>query len=273
MAEELNGDSRLTALQRLRYLGYNFRRNLSFCRHGFNASRFSSRRLDRTSKQASPGRVLTEAFLVNAMPEILSAKAIKVLDVGCGQGRLSDFLAQAGFGGDYVGIDIEDRFFRDPQNTSVFQRRFVLGDANDYPEDERFDMITSSSALEHIDDDVALLAKLDRLMTPDGVQVHIVPGGWALPLYLWHGWRQYTLCELEKRLDASRTHIYKMGGLASFFLHLVFITICESIFRLPLRQWLPNVYGRLADGALAVDRIIPSGAYFHAVCIHARKDG
>lgn len=270
-SKKINGDDTLSPKQRILYLGQNLWRNLSLCTNSLPCHNFSSNRLDRTSRGASPNRALTEAFFVNQVPKLMAPSSIRVLDIGCGPGQMSELLAQAGFSGSYTGIDIEDRFAHGPNMSTAFERTFILSDAHALPEDQSFDLILSSSALEHIENDVKLLEKLSRITSPQGIQVHLVPGSWSLPLYLWHGWRQYTLCSLSKRTSPDQTQVYKMGGIASFLLHFIFITLAEIILRLPFRKLFPNVYGALLDMALRVDHFIPFGAPFLAICLRSGK--
>lgn len=270
-SKELNGDDKLTPYQRLIYLGHNFWRNLLPCSTRLSSETFRSRRLERTSRTASPNRVLTEAFLVKMLPNLLPGGPIKVLDIGCGPGHMSELLAQAGFSGTYTGVDIEDRFANGPHMSASFDRTFVLGDAHDLPEPQAFDLIMSSSALEHIKNDCGLIQKLNRITSPDGIQVHLVPGAWSLPLYLWHGWRQYTLCNLSTRVHPEQTQIYRMGGISSFLLHFIFITISELILQIPFRKWFPGVYGQLLDMTIFMDHFLPIGAPFLAVCQRSHK--
>ncbi|MCR4378618.1 MAG: class I SAM-dependent methyltransferase [Rhodospirillales bacterium] len=263
---EINGDDTLSLGKRLLYLAQNFWKNIAFCSNRLPSHNFFSQRLGSTSRGASPNRVLTEAFFVKQVPKFLAPGPIKVLDIGCGSGQMSELLAQAGFTGSYTGIDIEDRFTHSTNISNAFKRIFILGDAHNLPEDQSFDLILSSSALEHIENDVALVEKLGRMTSQEGMQVHLVPGSWSLPLYLWHGWRQYTLCSISKRVCPDRTLVYKMGGIASFLLHFICITLSEVILHIPFRKWFPNVYGLLLDAALHMDRFLPFGAPFLAVC-------
>jgi len=271
MTDELNGDKRLTAYDRVRYLWSNFRNNIRLCPSAIKSSRYLSNRLDTTPQTASPGRALTEAFLRSTLPQRLAPRSVRILDIGCGSGRMSEVLAAAGYSGSYTGIDIEDRFVSDQGLSDRLQRHFILGDVHGLPETEKFDLIISSSALEHIPNDRQLFQKLARLIAQDGLQMHILPGAWGLPLYLWHGLRQYTLCSLNTRVEAAQTHVYKMGGMASFVLHFLLITIGEMILKLPVRKVFPSVYGALLDGALYVDRAVPFGGPFLAVCVFNPK--
>ena len=263
MWAEISGDGRLTIAQRLRYLALNFTRNLKPGKCQAQQIRFCARRLDRTPQTASPARALTEAFLQSYLAKMLSARKIRVLEIGCGSGSLTKLLAEFGYSGSYVGLDIADRFDRTEQ--PAFQREFVLADARFFEPDAKFDLIISVSALEHIPEDVPLIRRLAEFVAPGGLQVHFVPSGWALPVYLWHGYRQYTHVSLCERFDAQRTTLFAMGGAASFLLHFLFTTLGELLLRLRLRQLLPQIYGRMLDWCLRLDRLLPVCATMFAV--------
>ncbi len=187
-----------------------------------------------------------------------------MLEIGCGSGSLSRLLAEVGFSGSYVGVDVSDRFDRAMQ--PEFDRGFVLGDAHDFETDDRFDLIISVSALEHIPEDRRLIDRLGRFVAPAGLQVHFVPSGWGLLTNLWHGYRQYTTVSLEERFGSQRTCIYSMGGVSSFMLHFLIITVGEILLQLRLRPRFPKLYGSMLDCCLSFDRLVPFCGTNHAVC-------
>lgn len=267
MQTEINGDEYqyLTIAQRLNYLVVNLTRNLKLGRRETKWLRYCRARLPRTPRQASPGRALTEAFVLEQLPRMLHARNIRVLEIGCGSGSLTRLLSEAGFTGTYVGIDVNDRFDRSDQ--PGFQRSFVLSDANQFEMDEKFDLVISVSALEHIPTDRGLIRRLSGFVAPGGVQVHFVPTGWGLPVYLWHGYRQYSRVSLFERFGSHSTTLFGMGGAASFILHFIFITMGELVIPLRLRQRFPNLYGSLLDRCLRMDRFIPLCATMCAVCL------
>jgi SAM-dependent methyltransferase len=264
MSAEISGDSRLTIAQRLRYLAFNLGRNLTPGTCAAQRLRFVAKRLSRTPSTASPGRALTEAFLHGRLPTMLPPGELRVLEIGCGSGSLTRLLAEVGYSGSYIGVDIADRFDRTAQ--PGFEREFVLADAHNFEPDGKFDLVISVSALEHIADDRRLIARLGGFLAPGGLQLHFVPSGWGLLTYLWHGYRQYTPASLDERFNSPRTSIISMGGAASFLLHFLFITVGEILLRLRLRQRLPKLYGRMLDWCLWLDRLIPACGTMYAVC-------
>lgn len=266
---EINGDLRLGAVDRLRYLLRNAGRNLSaFTRPGFR--RFArwhppSSALDGVAAQiASPGRKIAEAFVVFGLPQYLPPGEIDVLEIGCGSGRARALLARAGYSGRYTGLDVHDRFDRNA-NQNSFDSQFRLMDAHDIEVGPRYDLIMSNSALEHIENDTELVARLRACLRPGGIQFHIVPSGAALPAYLWHGYRQYAAGALDLRFRCAQTDVLSLGGLASLLVHLLWITLPEQILRFGLRNRARRAYGACAGAALRADRVLPFGAPMYAV--------
>lgn len=248
---------------RFRYMALNFLRNLDFRKPAVSRTRFCVPRQSRTSGLVSPSRSLTEAFLCRQLPAMLPVGEIRVLDIGCGAGGLVRLLAELGYRGSYVGIDIQDGFDRSEQ--PGFEKSFLAIDAHQYRPDDKFDLVISVSALEHIPDDARLIQRLGEFLRPGGLQLHFVPSEWALPVYLWHGYRQYTVTSLAERFGTRQAAVFSLGGAASFFLHLLFITVWEILLRVSLRKRLSGLYTRLLDACLAIDRYLPISGTFYAV--------
>jgi SAM-dependent methyltransferase len=253
---EICGDGHLPLGRRLAYLGRNLLRNLTEWGGAPVRERFLATRPAATPALASPGRVLTEAFLADRLTRLHPPGRVRVLDIGCGSGRLCSMLATLGYSGEYVGLDMDDRFAA--AEVPGFERAFIQGDAHDFdPGEMRFDLILSVSALEHIPDDARLIGRLPAMLAPGGLELHFVPAGWALPTYLWHGYRQYTLPRIGQRFGGDATVAVSLGGLYTFMLHFVMITLGEMILPLKSRKRLPGLYRRLLDGSLRLDRLLP----------------
>jgi SAM-dependent methyltransferase len=263
MAIEICGDVQLSFAKRLCYLAQNFLRNVRYSGLRIKPKSFCRERLPRTPSTASPSRALTEAFMFNQLPKMLPLGDVRVLEIGCGSGSLTSILAEIGYSGTYVGVDVINRF--NHSQNSQFYRTFVLTDANKFEAKDKFDLVVSVSALEHIPDDHQLIPKLAGFLKPGGLQLHFVPSGWGLPVYLWHGYRQYTSTSLASRFNHDQTTLYALGGFVSFTLHFAVITMAEMLIGLKLRKYIPHFYGRLLDICLKLDRLFPFGATMYAV--------
>lgn len=260
---EICGDGHMPFGRRIFYVLLNFWRNIT-CR-GVNpfVERFHAGRQVGAPVLASPSRILTEAFIKSHLPKLLSQKKVRVLEIGCGSGRLCSMLAELGYYGEFVGLDIDDRFTH--THVPNFQSNFIFGDAHAFdPETEKFDLIISVSALEHIPHDALIIDKLPFWLAPGGMELHFLPSPTSLFLYLWHGWRQYPLPQIGNRFGSDAIAI-SLGGIFTSMLHFTFITVGEILLPLRSRIRLRWFYLLLLDGALILDRFLPFFPSMYAV--------
>jgi SAM-dependent methyltransferase len=113
------------------------------------------------------GRRYGEAFYNESpplTPDVLRAwvpAGSRVLDLGCGSGRLGRLLAQRV--DSYVGIDLNEASIRIAQSLAHPPHvRFAIGDATQPPA-EQFDVVILVHVLEHIDGPEGLLRTVARL--------------------------------------------------------------------------------------------------------------
>lgn len=264
---ELNGDLRLAALDRWRYVSGNLLRNIG--RSSLRPKRFAPGPADARGAP-SPSRALTHLFFDLELAGVRPPGRLRVLEIGCGSGSLAGHLARLGYGGEYVGVDLGNRFAADAAADAAFARTFHQMDIHEFRCDRPFDLILSVSALEHIPDDDRLVRRLGAMLTPDGAQVHLLPSGWGLAAYLWHGWRQYPTHAIERLFDMRRTTVWAIGGAGSLALHVLFITVPELLLRSSFRGRWPEAYSRMLRCALRIDRYLPWTPVGYAVVERAR---
>jgi SAM-dependent methyltransferase len=257
-ASEISGDIRLSAADRLRYLWWNALRNLSSIGRGPRTRPFfpDLRRASQVMAGQSPSRLAMELFLEAELPRLSPPRQLDVIEIGCGSGSMAARIAGFGYGGTYLGIDIQDRFRRDQPLAFAFEAAFQQTDAHAFSPPQRYDLMLSSSALEHIPDDTVLIRRLPSFMKPGGLEVHVLPSGASLATYLWHGYRQYTPVMLAERFGDD-IEIVRLGGLGSYLLHGLFITGPEMLLHRSLRKAMPRIYLALLRAALRIDRVIP----------------
>ena len=255
---EICGDLRLSAGDRLRYLWRNACRNLATLGRGpkTRAFRPDFTRADAVMTGQSPGRLQTELFIESELPKLLPPRPIEVLEIGCGAGTMSHRLARLGYSGRYTGVDVQDRFRRDHPSGFAFEIDFHLIDAHVFVPPRPVELLFSNSTLEHVPNDRKLIERLPQFFAPGGIEVHVVPSGASLAGYLWHGYRQYTPAALAERFGDG-VEIVRIGGLASLLLHMVFITGPDMLLRRSLRKAVPGVYRACLRAALRIDRIVP----------------
>ena len=122
----------------------------------------------------------------------------RILDVGCGTGANLQMLAQFGAA---EGVDVSTEaldFCRARGLAEVKQ-----GAAESLPfADASFDLVTGLDVVEHLDDDIAGLSEMRRVLRPDGRAVLFVPAFmflWGVQDDISHHRRRYTLPELKAK--------------------------------------------------------------------------
>ena len=121
----------------------------------------------------------------------------RILDAGCGSGRNMVDLARHG---SVTGVELSETSVRLARERDVGE--VVEGSVLEMPfAAESFDLAASLDVLEHLDDDLAALRELRRVVSPQGALLITVPAyGW-----LWsghdeinHHHRRYTRRSLER---------------------------------------------------------------------------
>ena len=139
--------------------------------------------------------------------EVIS-DANPILDVGCGEGKLANFLAMT-LGKEVRGIDISDVKLVKAREEARAQGvshlvRFIEADASrlDFLVDESFGAVVSVYTLHEIDDPSEALKELRRILVTKGklVVVDFVKGGKAERLW---GERYYTPEEIESMIQQA----------------------------------------------------------------------
>ena len=140
-------------------------------------------------------RRIIESFLDRLRKQL--GKSPHILDVGCGTGANLEMLAQFG---DAEGVDVSPdalAFCRQRGLQNVRQ-----GEAEQLPYDDgSFDLVTGLDVVEHLDDDVAGLREMRRVLRPGGYALLFVPAFmflWGVQDDISHHRRRYTRAGLEQ---------------------------------------------------------------------------
>ena len=138
--------------------------------------------------------------LVKGICSNIEAERPRILDVGCGTGANLKMLAQFG---EAEGVDVSQQavgFCRERGLDCV-----KLGAVEHLPYDnEVFDLVTALDVIEHLDDDVAGLREIHRVLRPGGFVLIFVPAFmflWGVQDDVSNHRRRYTMTSL---LDAVR---------------------------------------------------------------------
>src|SRR5205085_6041131 len=137
-----------------------------------------------------PRHRLRESLLLGLL--LSGRPGAKVANVGAGQGTLSELLERRGF--EVTSVDPS------PEAVALLRERcrgpVVSASAEDLPfPDESFDAAVLGEVLEHVDDDLAGLRNVVRVVRPGGVVAISVPRNphWFGPSDEWAGHkRRYT---------------------------------------------------------------------------------
>jgi SAM-dependent methyltransferase len=131
-------------------------------------------------------------------------EALRVLDLGCGDGGYLALLRQAGFRGRYLGVDLQRSPLWDTRQGEggALQAEFRALDAHRVGElGERFNAMVSVTALEHFRDDRAVLSGVAEVLEPGARALIVVPSPYGN--FVWgfdHGHRKYTPTRLRQAL-------------------------------------------------------------------------
>jgi SAM-dependent methyltransferase len=167
------------------------------------------------------GRRRIIAEFVEKACHALARQPPRILDVGCGTGANLQMLAQFGAA---EGVDISTAALDFCRARGLVQVK--QGAAESLPfADASFDLVTGLDVVEHLDDDIAGLREMCRVLNPDGRAVLFVPAFmflWGVQDDISHHRRRYTLPELKKRLSEAGLTIERASyANVTFFLPIL----------------------------------------------------
>jgi SAM-dependent methyltransferase len=98
------------------------------------------------------------------------ASQAKVLEIGCGAGNVSSFLAENNY--HVVGCE----YYKEALDMAWPGFRKVQCSASDLPfPDNSFDVVGLFDVIEHFEDEIPLLTEAKRVLNPDGIIIIAVP--------------------------------------------------------------------------------------------------
>ena len=170
--------------------------------------------------------------LVEKIRASLGTPNPRILDVGCGTGANLKMLAAHG---QAEGVDISTQaieFCRERGLDSV-----KLGAAEQLPYDDgSFDLVTALDVIEHLDDDVAGLREMRRVLRRDGRLLVFVPAFmflWGVQDEVSNHRRRYTLPGLLRAVETAGFSVeWSSYANISFFLPVMVVRSVMRWFRL-----------------------------------------
>lgn len=145
-------------------------------------------------------KILTE--FVEEICRHVTDRRPKILDVGCGTGAN---LLMLGKYGEAEGVDVSEDALAFCRERGLDKVRLGAGEELPY-EDGTFDLVTALDVVEHMDDDLAGLREMRRVLRPGGRVLLFVPTFmflWGLQDDVSNHRRRYRLPELRRVLEQA----------------------------------------------------------------------
>ncbi len=240
------------------------------------------RHLNRTYKTSSIARRLSDLFWYSLPWDKIKQElgGIHIFDTGCGSGnygvRISDV---AGSLGSYTGVDAKEK----PNWEELKKRpnfKLIKSSSNDISQliPPNTNLFITQSAIEHFDEDLLFFKQINEFIKKNNrsiMQIHLFPAAATLPLYLFHGLRQYTPRTISKITqifdDGSKFYLCGLGGNKGKHLHWKYFTKPLLILRRGAK-WSedPKKYDAEILNAIESDINKPSKSpLFWALIIHS----
>ena len=147
-------------------------------------------------------RAILESFLERISNELrITNNELRFLDVGCGTGANLEMLANFG---EAEGVDVSNDALEFCRSKGLDAHK---GLAEELPfEDESFDIVTALDVIEHLDDDVAGLREMHRVLRKGGKSLVFVPAFmwlWGVQDDISNHRIRYTKKQIVERLEKA----------------------------------------------------------------------
>src|SRR5215813_11541792 len=166
-------------------------------------------------------RILAD-FVAEICRQVTDRRA-RILDVGCGTGANLLMLSRYG---DADGVDISEDALAFCRERGLDHVRQGAGEELPY-DDNTFDLVTAFDVVEHMDDDLAGLSEMYRVLRPGGHALLFVPTFmflWGLQDDVSNHRRRYRLPELRRVLEQAGFEIERSTyANITFFLPILLV--------------------------------------------------
>ena len=148
------------------------------------------------------GRRRIIASFVERICREIKDRTPRILDVGCGTGANLMMLSEFG---DAEGVDISEDALSFCHERGLKNVRHGAAEKLPY-DDETFDLVTALDVVEHLDDDVAGLSEMRRVLRPGGHLLLFVPTFmflWGVQDEVSNHRRRYRMPELRRAVEKA----------------------------------------------------------------------
>ena len=148
------------------------------------------------------GRRRILAGFVEEICQRVTDRRPRILDVGCGTGANLLMLSKYG---DAEGVDVSEDALAFCRERGLDKVKLGAGEELPY-EDGTFDLVTAFDVVEHMDDDLAGLREMRRVLRPGGRVLLFVPAFmflWGLQDDVSHHRRRYRMSGLRRVLEEA----------------------------------------------------------------------
>jgi SAM-dependent methyltransferase len=167
-------------------------------------------------------REILASFVADICRQVTDRRP-RILDVGCGTGANLLMLSKYG---DAEGVDVSEDALAFCRERGLEKVKLGAGEELPY-EDGTFDLVTAFDVVEHMDDDLAGLTEMRRVLRPGGRVLLFVPAFmflWGLQDDVSNHRRRYRLPELRRVLEQAGFEVERTTyANITFFLPILFI--------------------------------------------------
>lgn len=236
-----------------------------------------------TFESSSVGRRLSDIFWRTLPWDKIKEELgeIHVFDTGCGQGNYSVRLQDASGGriSSYTGIDMKRRENWDKLEKENSNFRFLESSSSDITSliPPKANLFVTQSAIEHFEEDLRFFEQIKGFLEKANkpvIQIHNFPAKAILPIYLFHGVRQYTprnISKITRLFTDAKFYLYGLGGSAGKWMQWRYFTWPLLILR-KKAKWSEDVsrYNKEVIRAIDSDMRKPSTSpIFWVLIIHS----
>lgn len=158
---------------------------------------------------SDPEHTYSHGYILPGLKAIVSSRSwnpdARALDIGCGNGSLSNWLSLTKFTA--VGIDPSESGILEAKKAYKDIEFFRLGSNDDLSGLGTFDLVTCIEVIEHCYDPGLLLRKIHAALKPDGIAIVSTP---------YHGYFKNLVLAITGSMDRHFTALWD-GGHIKFF--------------------------------------------------------